>query len=137
VRTKTLLAACVALLLLMIGVFEISRTVLSGSFADIETDTVRQSLQRVANALDADLRQIGVVASDYAHWDDTYNYVLTRNPAYVKANIFASSMATINVDVYWMPASAGMTLGEGRLSSIRIQKIRDGDPVHHRLVALQ
>ena len=101
-RTKTLLAACVALLLLMIGVFEISRTVLSGSFADIETDTVRQSLQRVANALDADLRQIGVVASDYAHWDDTYGYVLTRNPAYVKANIFASSMATINIDVFWI-----------------------------------
>src|SRR5262245_33757672 len=86
----------------MLGVFEISRTVLSGSFADIETDTVRQSLQRVANALDAELRQIGVSASDYAHWDDTYNYVLTRNPAYVKANIFASSMATINIDVYWI-----------------------------------
>jgi diguanylate cyclase (GGDEF)-like protein/PAS domain S-box-containing protein len=86
----------------MLGVFEISRTVLSGSFADIETDAVRQSLQRVANALDADLRQIGVSAADYAHWDDTYAYVLTRNPAYVKANIFASSMATINVDVFWI-----------------------------------
>ena len=101
-RTKTLLAACFALLLLMLGVFEVSRTVLSGSFADIETDTVRQSLQRVSNALDAELRQIGVSASDYAHWDDTYNYVLARNPAYVKANIFASSMATINVDVFWI-----------------------------------
>jgi diguanylate cyclase (GGDEF)-like protein/PAS domain S-box-containing protein len=102
VRTKTLLAACVALLLLMLGVFEVSRRVLTGSFADIESATLRQSLQRVTNAMEADLGQIAVSATDYAHWDDTYGFVYTHDPAYIEANITTTGMANIHVDLVWI-----------------------------------
>jgi len=55
-----LLAACVALLLLMIGVFEISRTVLSGSFADIETDTGLPVIANITAQLYSAFKAIGM-----------------------------------------------------------------------------
>jgi diguanylate cyclase (GGDEF)-like protein/PAS domain S-box-containing protein len=102
VRTKTLLAACLALLLLMFGAFEVSRYVLGKSFSEIEADTARQSLRRVANALEADLGQIAISASDYAHWDDAYNFVSTRDPVFVTLNFSASSLDTLKVDFVWI-----------------------------------
>ena len=106
-RTKTLLAACIALLLLMLGVFEVSRRVLAGSFADIETDTARQSLQRVSNALDADLRQIAISVADYAHWDDTWEYVSSRDASFISKNFTASAMTTLQIDVVWLIDAQG------------------------------
>ena len=106
-RTKTLLAACLALLLLMLGIFEVSRRVLAGSFADIETDTLRQSLLRVTNALEADLSQIAIVTADYAHWDDAYDFVHTHDQKFVEANIASTSMANIRVDLVWFMDEQG------------------------------
>jgi diguanylate cyclase (GGDEF)-like protein/PAS domain S-box-containing protein len=110
VRTKTLLIACTVLLLLMIGAFEVSRRVLAGSLAAIESETARQSLQRVSNALQADLRQIAISASDYAHWDDTYDFALGRDPAFAALTFSAASLATIQVDVVWIIDTAGKDL---------------------------
>jgi adenylate cyclase len=74
-RKPILLVASVAAVALVTGVFYTARTALSHSFARIEADEARQSVERVRQALQADLHQLDVAAEDYALWDDFYDYV--------------------------------------------------------------
>src|SRR5258707_10774210 len=79
-RKKILWAACLAAVVLIVGVFSAARTVLSHSFASIEADEARQSTERVRQALQADLHQLDVAAEDYALWDDFYDFVKSGTP---------------------------------------------------------
>ena len=82
-RKQILLAACLAALALIAGVFYAARTVLSHSFASIEADEARQSTERVRQALQADLHQLDVAAEDNALWDDLYEFVQGGRPDFL------------------------------------------------------
>jgi diguanylate cyclase (GGDEF)-like protein len=110
-RKKTLLAACLAALALIAGVFFSARIVLSHSFARIEADEARQSIERVRQALGADLHQLEMAAGDYALWDDFYDFVKAgADPARLEHYFSRRGLDNIYVDVVWVVDDAGRTV---------------------------
>ena len=101
-RKQILLAACLAALALIAGVFYAARTVLSHSFASIEADEARQSTERVRQALQADLHQLDVAAEDNALWDDLYEFVQGGRPDFPEHSFSRRSLDNIHVDVVWV-----------------------------------
>ncbi|MGH8208029.1 MAG: putative bifunctional diguanylate cyclase/phosphodiesterase, partial [Steroidobacteraceae bacterium] len=109
-RKQILLAACLAAVMLMAGVFYSARTVLSHSFASIEADEARQSMERVQQALQADLRQLHAVAEDYSTWDDVYDCVAGTRAESLEALFSRRSLDNIHVDVVWIVDNSGSTV---------------------------
>jgi diguanylate cyclase (GGDEF)-like protein len=110
-RKPILLVASVAAVALVTGVFYTARTALSHSFARIEADEARQSVERVRQALQADLRQLDVAAEDYALWDDFYDYVKAgADPVLLDHYFSRRGLDNIHVNVVWVVDDTGRTL---------------------------
>src|SRR5882757_5939062 len=109
-RKKILWAACLAAMVLIVGVFYAARTVLSHSFASIEADEARQSTERVRQALQADLHQLDVAVEDYALWDDFYDFVKSGTPDQLDHYFSRRGLDNIHVDVVWVVDEQGRTV---------------------------
>jgi diguanylate cyclase (GGDEF)-like protein len=109
-RKQVLLAALLAAVCLIVGVFYAARIALSHSFARIEADQGRQSIERVHQALQADLRQLDVAAEDYALWDDFYDFVKRDDPSLTPHFFSRAGLDNIDVDVVWVVDDSGRTI---------------------------
>lgn len=63
------------------------RSTILSSFASLEREELVEDVGRCRNLISSELQQLATTAGDYAGWDDTYNFVQTGNPEFVKANI--------------------------------------------------
>jgi diguanylate cyclase (GGDEF)-like protein/PAS domain S-box-containing protein len=130
VRRNVLIAVWLVAFVLTAGVFQVSRTVLTRSFADIEADTMRQGIERVRKALEADLTQLESTTSDYAQWDDTYLYMSDRNAKYVETNFTRSTLDNLHVNVVWITDRDGNTVlavGDEDTSAAGVQPLSPED----------
>jgi diguanylate cyclase (GGDEF)-like protein len=107
---KTLIAACLGALALVLGVFASTRYVLVHSFATIEADEARQSLERVKQGLQMELHQLRAAAQDNGHWDAAYAFVTGHRENFVAENFTRSGLDTMRVHVMWVGDNAGKTL---------------------------
>lgn len=107
---KTLIAACLAALALMVVVFSSTRFVLVHSFATIEADEARQSIERVKQALQMELHQLRAVTEDNGYWDQAFDYVRGRREGFIKENFTRYGLDTLRVNVMWIGDDTGKTL---------------------------
>src|SRR3954470_23734407 len=107
---KTLIAACLGALALVLGVFASTRHVLVHSFATIEADEARQSLERVKQGLQMEVHQLRAAAEDNGHWDAAYAFVTGHRENFVAENFTRSGLDTMRVHVMWVGDNAGKTL---------------------------
>jgi len=56
-----------------------------------ETSQVQRQIRRAHLALLAEISALDRVAGDYAGWDDTYRFVVERNPDYIQDNLGAAT----------------------------------------------
>ena len=109
-RKPLVLAACLAAVCLIVGVFYAARVALGLSFARIEAEEARQGTERIRQALQADLRQLDVAAQDYALWDDFYDFVKRRDPTVIDHFFSYAGLDNIDVDVVWVVDESNHTL---------------------------
>ena len=107
---KTLIAACLGALALIVGVFASTRYVLAHSFATIEADEARQSLERVKQGLQMEVHQLRAAAEDNGHWDAAYEFVAGHRENFIAENFTRSGLDTMRVHVMWVGNNAGKTL---------------------------
>lgn len=107
IRRKTFIIMGLTLVSLLVTLFAISSRVLLNGFAQIELKNAVDDAQRVRGALDETLVKLNGTASDWANWDDTYRYVVDRNPSYQRANLRATSVSVLNVNVMMLIGNSG------------------------------
>jgi signal transduction histidine kinase/CheY-like chemotaxis protein len=96
---KTLLWLAVVLLGLAAAEFTITAWVLDRNFAELEVAMLRKDLARVRGALDQELASLEHKSADWAMWDDTWNFMVDRNEAFVRSNLGLKSIANFGVNV--------------------------------------
>ena len=106
---KTLIAACVGALALIVVVFSSTRFVLVHSFATIEADEARQSIERVNQALQMELHQLRAAAVDNGHWDQTYDYVRGHRENFISENFSWYGFDTLRIHLLWIGDDTGKT----------------------------
>ncbi len=85
-RVKTLLVAALAMVVLLATFLVLTRLILVDSYARLEQKDTIAHVERAVNALTNDLATLARTANDYAAWDDTYNFMESRDPVYLDAN---------------------------------------------------
>src|SRR5271170_1302243 len=89
-----------ALLFTVLIVLEISiqKQVLMPSFAELEREDAQTSMRRIEYALDSALENLELSAADWGNWADVYEFVQSRNPDFVAANITPVAMKQLRVN---------------------------------------
>lgn len=92
--------ALIFILLSTLNYFGLTRLVLP-EFTDLEQREARLSGERLAGSLQNEQRHLDGLTTDWAAWDQTYEYVTTRNSSYVKQNLTPvySTLKSIHVDM--------------------------------------
>ncbi len=97
-RKKTLLIVGAALVALNITIYAISSLILLRDFTHLEQQYVRQDVTHALRAIDHELSRLNTIARDYAEWDDTYEFIKTGNPDYVRSNLIDSTFSYLNLN---------------------------------------
>ncbi|GEM_PF-5333472 len=85
------------LLIMIIDLLFIKPRVLS-SFADIENKNLIDNVKAIRNSIVADEQDLDALVKDWAFWDDTYDFIVTGNKAYLKSNITDSTFTDQGLD---------------------------------------
>jgi diguanylate cyclase (GGDEF)-like protein/PAS domain S-box-containing protein len=75
-----------------------TRHFLLGSYADLEAATTRRTAQQLERAWNDEIKQLATATSDYAIWDDMYDFVVRPNIPFVQSNFAYTSMTNFKVD---------------------------------------
>jgi diguanylate cyclase (GGDEF)-like protein/PAS domain S-box-containing protein len=101
-----------ALVVLALGVLATGPTLLS-SFRNVEAAATEQKALQVYRAFEADLRQLAISNLDYAHWDDSVQFVKDRNQHYIDANLIRQNLLGMHVDLVWIVDRDGHEIYSG------------------------
>jgi diguanylate cyclase (GGDEF)-like protein/PAS domain S-box-containing protein len=106
-RSKTIILVAAALIALIAAVYISSRAVLLYSFAQLEQEASQKDVQRALNVLDSQLLELDTTADDWAAWDDTYAFMLTRDPRYVESNLLDDTFVTLRLNALLLVDQSG------------------------------
>jgi sensor domain CHASE-containing protein len=87
--------------------FGIQRAFILPSFEALEREEAEKNLERALQALTRELDHLAVSATDWATWDDTYQFVQDHNPGYVESNLNSEALEGLKVDLLYIYDSAG------------------------------
>jgi sensor domain CHASE-containing protein len=109
-RTKTLVMIGAALLSLIVVLYATASTILLHNFHYLEAQYVYQDVARALDALDDDLSDLNTSARDYAEWDDTYSFISTQNPNYLKSNFVNATFSQLRLNLVIFLDTQGKTV---------------------------
>lgn len=97
-RQKTLLAIG-GLLTGLIAVLSISlSSILSSSFEQFEKKSAIENVQRAISVLQEELERLEIVTSDWAHWDDLYEFVEDGNQEFIETNLGSATIENLELN---------------------------------------
>ena len=92
-KTKMIGIMTAALVLYGVADLYILRFAIYPKFADIERREALAGTTRTFRALEREIEHLDMLCHDWASWDDTYDFVQTRSPQYICANLSKSAFA--------------------------------------------
>src|SRR6202166_1660411 len=98
-RFRVMLLLTVLFAVLGIAQWIVQQRILLPGFADLERQTAREDMDRVANALQRELDLLEVTALDWGNWSDTYAFMQNHNEAFVTANLGDYGITLLRVNV--------------------------------------
>jgi signal transduction histidine kinase len=111
-RWKTLLIVAATLISLLVIVYIPLRIFLLGSFVNLEQHLLLTNLDRAANAIDDDIRNLDLFSAGYAIWDDTYTFVEAPQQEYIDKNFYDSFFIDNRLSLVLIVDNAGRAVFE-------------------------
>jgi|GEM_PF-2644084 len=87
IRKKVLVSIGVVSLSLTAIFYVLFKTVILNNFDAIEENFVHDNISRVSAIIVDQTKSLDTIAHDWASWDDTYDFIFSRNKEYEEANI--------------------------------------------------
>ena len=99
IRKIVILMVVIGILAISAGLFFSSQFVFLEGFKKIETADSVNDLDRAVNSLNNMLLNLKAITTDWAYWDDTYEYIQTKNPEYIRANLVDETFPGLNLNI--------------------------------------
>src|SRR5260370_1067457 len=94
-----LLGASVLVALLALGGFLLATlSIISNAFNKIELTQVERNADRAVDALNNNADTLKFKVTDWASWDDTWNFVENHNAAYIESNLQDNSLQNLGIN---------------------------------------
>jgi len=95
-KTLIVLVTFLILAIALTGVFVTA--ILLSNYQSLEQKYITNDLDRTVSQIKNDERTISAIDSDWAPWDDTYDFVTGKKPDYVERNINPDTFANLHLD---------------------------------------
>jgi diguanylate cyclase (GGDEF)-like protein len=120
-RWQTLLNVALTLLVLTAVLYLASSTLLLRGVESLELVEMEKELLRARKAVVMNLRAMQLTVEDWAHWDDTYEFMVHRQSAY-RSNLMPESLVTLDIDYLLLfDLDGNLVAGGGLTEEIEIQ----------------
>ena len=119
-RRKTLLILGLVLIGAIVIILGLSYTVLLGSYATFEDETVRDSSFEAIKAINSEISLLELKCSDWSRWDETYLFISGEDSEYVQRNLIPETIDNLGIDVFlFINQSRQLVYATGYNKSIR------------------
>jgi len=109
-RVKSMLVASGTMAILMLILFVSARLILTDSYTRLEQQDTLVHVERALNAFTNELLTLETTATDYATWDDTYNFIPERTPGYVESNYTDSAFSNSRLSLVMLIDAQGQAV---------------------------
>ena len=96
-RAKMLIVVAGGMALLFTLLFLTARTVLIDGYAKLEKDKTLIQVNSAISLLKDQAQQLDGIVAEYAHWDDTYQYMPLSDPQYIESNYTNGTFGNLKV----------------------------------------
>ncbi|MEK9161057.1 MAG: CHASE4 domain-containing protein [Patescibacteria group bacterium] len=98
VRSKILLTLIASVVALSFTVYFISTELLLKSYLDIEHEAMREDLRRASDAINEFEGQQMIKLSDWASWDEAYEFAQNMDPQWAEETIYATGLSNLDIN---------------------------------------
>src|SRR5450759_2261940 len=112
-RTRLSIVALITLTVFVAAFYVLTGVTIDRTYARVDNESAQRQVLRAHSYMDYVLGAFGSTCSDWAYWDDTYQFVLDHNTAYADSNLAPSSLATIDVDIMVFLDTSGKVVHVG------------------------
>jgi len=112
-QEKSLLVFIVLLISVLVVISIFFSTILLASYSALEEQYITKDLTQAVNKLDEEFSTLSAIVSDWAPWDDTYNFVNGNDPEYVESNLLTPGFDNLNLNLIIMTNSKGEMVYSG------------------------
>ncbi len=110
IRKRASIVVLAAVLALITVLYEISQSILLGSFSAVERESTTQNIARAQDAIAAQYTFLENKSGDWANWDDTYQFMEDGNAEYVRSNVTTQSLTDMNLNLMLFVRPTGEVL---------------------------
>lgn len=82
--------------------YGVQRIFILPSFQVLERQEAQKNMDRVVQAIERETNHLSATASDWAFWDDTYQYIVDHNDGFREGNLNASALANLKVNLLYL-----------------------------------
>jgi PAS domain S-box-containing protein len=112
-RTRLFILVLLALTIFVAAFYALASVTIDRTYAHLDSQNVERQVLRAHSYLSYSLDALGRTCSDWAYWDDTYQFVVGRNATYIDSNLTPDSLATIDVDIMVFLDTSGKVVYAG------------------------
>lgn len=129
-RIKVMLLLTILFAVLGIAQLIVQQQILLPGFADLDRQTARKDMDRVANAMQRELELVALAARDWGDWDVLYEYMQNHNESVMAEYLQENSITPFRLNVLAFMAPDGRYVWSlGR--ELKTPKIIDIDILSH------
>ncbi len=123
--------------------FGIHRSIIFPSFLSLEHEEAEKNVNRSVRAIEREIHHLDLLCSDWAGWDDTYEFIESYSDTYVKSNLTITAFTENKVNsIHYVDRNGKVVWGRNydfaadkdiRLNEFPIDKF----PASHSLISLK
>ncbi|NLI13535.1 MAG: diguanylate cyclase [Peptococcaceae bacterium] len=111
---KTIIVTGLTLIGLIIILYSTSQAILMNSFINMEKLEVGENIQRAQETLTDELSYLNSTASDWAAWDDTYDFVEDTGAEYIESNLLDTTFTSLKINfIIYIDNAGSVVFGKG------------------------
>ncbi|RYX81964.1 EAL domain-containing protein [bacterium] len=121
-RGKTLCLVGISMVALLLVLYVFTRQVVLNNFKRAEANKAQLEVRTVEGILRSSSGDFGKTVRSYACWDDTFQFVKTRNPVYLQKNYYPEILRLSEVDFVYMITRSGEVIPLGSQKPADLQR---------------
>lgn len=107
ISKKTVMIIGITFLCMILLLYGSARYIMLKDYTDLEDQFIHRNVQRALSAISERTEQIGSNASDWANWDDTYDFIEDGNSEYIENNIPDTTFQDLRLNLFLCVNSSG------------------------------
>jgi sensor domain CHASE-containing protein len=102
-----MVAVGASLLVLFLLQFFTARSVLTQGYSKLEFDKTQIQVASAKNLIEQQYEQLSGIGIDWAHWDDTYEFIAKPNNKYIESNYTEDTFSHLRINAIILADNQG------------------------------